>query len=165
MESVHYLILLIIPKQYHFTVIIINFKIPRTYLELLVKLHLLLFRPFLCYMGYVLEQLFEALHYKPEGCQLDPRWCHWNFPLTLPFGPHCGPRIDTDSNKNEFQEYFWRIKAAGAYGWQSYHFCVPIILKSKSLNLLEPLATEQGLLYLYLCFTFTFAYVIFSSRQ
>jgi hypothetical protein len=30
------------------------------------------------------------------------------------------------------------VKAAGAYGWQPYHLPVPIVLKSGSLNLLEP---------------------------
>jgi len=27
-------------------------------------------------------QLVEALHYKPQGCGFDSRWCHWNFSLT-----------------------------------------------------------------------------------
>jgi hypothetical protein len=30
----------------------------------------------------LVAQLVEALHYKPEGCGFDSRWCHWNFPLT-----------------------------------------------------------------------------------
>jgi len=32
----------------------------------------------------------------------------------------------------------WGVKAACAWGWQSYHLHVPIVLKSGSLNLLEP---------------------------
>jgi hypothetical protein len=24
----------------------------------------------------------EALHYKPEGREIDSRWCHWTFSLT-----------------------------------------------------------------------------------
>jgi hypothetical protein len=24
----------------------------------------------------------EALRYKPEGCEIDSRWCHWYFSLT-----------------------------------------------------------------------------------
>jgi len=32
----------------------------------------------------------------------------------------------------------WRIKAASAYGWQPNHLHVPNVLKSRSLNLLEP---------------------------
>jgi hypothetical protein len=31
----------------------------------------------------------------------------------------------------------WRVKVAGAYGWQPYHFQVPTVLKSGSLILLE----------------------------
>ena len=32
----------------------------------------------------------------------------------------------------------WVVNAAGAYGFQPYHIHVPIVLKSGSLNLLEP---------------------------
>jgi hypothetical protein len=28
---------------------------------------------------HAVAQLVEALHYKPEGCGFDSRWCHWNF--------------------------------------------------------------------------------------
>jgi len=28
--------------------------------------------------------------------------------------PHCGPGIDSASNRNEYQEYFLGLKAAGA---------------------------------------------------
>jgi hypothetical protein len=38
----------------------------------------------------------------------------------------------------------WGIKAAGAYGWQPYHFHVPIVLKSGSFNLLEPSGLIQA---------------------
>ena len=38
----------------------------------------------------------------------------------------------------------WGIKAAGAYGWQPYHLDVPIVLKSGSLNLLEPSGPVQA---------------------
>jgi hypothetical protein len=31
----------------------------------------------------------------------------------------------------------WGVKVAGAYGWQTYHFHVAIVLKSGSLSLLE----------------------------
>jgi hypothetical protein len=36
------------------------------------------------------------------------------------------------------------VKAAGASGWQLYHLHVPIVLKSASLNLLEPSGTVQA---------------------
>jgi glycopeptide antibiotics resistance protein len=32
--------------------------------------------------GYMVAQLVEALHYKPEGHGFDSRWRHWNFSLT-----------------------------------------------------------------------------------
>ena len=38
----------------------------------------------------------------------------------------------------------WGVKAVGAYGWQPYHLHVPIVLKSGSLNLLEPSGPIQG---------------------
>ena len=31
--------------------------------------------------GHAVAQLVEALHYKPEGCGFDSRWCHWIFSL------------------------------------------------------------------------------------
>jgi len=30
----------------------------------------------------LVAQLVKALCYKPEGCGIDSRWCHWNFSLT-----------------------------------------------------------------------------------
>ena len=38
----------------------------------------------------------------------------------------------------------WGVKAAGAYSWQPYHLHVPIVLKSGSLNLLEPSGPVQA---------------------
>ena len=38
----------------------------------------------------------------------------------------------------------WGVKAASAYGWQPYHLHVPIVLKSGSLNLLEPSGPVQA---------------------
>ena len=43
----------------------------------------------------------------------------------------------------------WGVKVAGAYGWQPYHLNVPIVLKSRSLNLLELCGLVMGLLYLF----------------
>ena len=58
-------------------------------------------------------QLVKALRYKPEGRRFDSRWCHWNFLLTKFFRPHCGPGVDSASNRNEYQVYFLEVKAAG----------------------------------------------------
>jgi hypothetical protein len=49
----------------------------------------------------------------------------------------------TASNRIQYQEYFLGVKAAGVQGWQPYHLYVPIVLKSGSLNLLEPLGPVQ----------------------
>ena len=38
----------------------------------------------------------------------------------------------------------WRVKAAGAYGWQPYHIHVSTVLKSGSLNLMEPSGPVQA---------------------
>jgi len=63
--------------------------------------------------GHAVAQLFEALHYKPEGRRFDSRWGHWNFSLTiLPVA--LWPWGDSASNRNEYQEYFLGVKAAGA---------------------------------------------------
>ena len=49
----------------------------------------------------------------------------------------------------------WGVNAAGAYGWQPYHLHVPIVLKSGTLNLLEPSGSVQACngiaLPLYVC--------------
>jgi len=36
------------------------------------------------------------------------------FSLTRSFRPHYGPGVDSASNRNEYQEYFLGVKAAGA---------------------------------------------------
>jgi hypothetical protein len=46
----------------------------------------------------------------------------------------------------------WEVKAAGAYGSQSHHLLVPIVLKSGNLNLPDHQGLSrplQGLLYLF----------------
>jgi hypothetical protein len=58
----------------------------------------------------------EALRYKPDGRGIDSRWCHWNFSLTYSFRSHYDPGVDSASNRNEYQEYFLGVKAAGAWG-------------------------------------------------
>jgi hypothetical protein len=37
----------------------------------------------------------------------------------------------------------WGVKAAGAQDWQSYNLHVPTVLKSGSLNFMEPLGPLQ----------------------
>jgi hypothetical protein len=47
-----------------------------------------------------------------EGRGFDSRWCLWNFLLS--YWPHCDPGVDSASNRNDYQEYFLRVKAAGS---------------------------------------------------
>ena len=87
-------------------------------------------------MEHAVAQLVDTLRYKLEGRGFDSRRCNWNFSFTQSFRPHYGPGVDPASNRNEYQEYFLVVKAAGAYGRQLYHLHVPIVLKSGNLNLL-----------------------------
>ena len=64
-----------------------------------------------CHRG---SAVVKALCYKSEGRWLDPRRCQWNFSLTLSFRSHCGPGVDSASNRNEYQEHFLGVKAAGS---------------------------------------------------
>jgi hypothetical protein len=56
----------------------------------------------------------KVLRYKSEGRWFDPRWCHGIFidinssDRTMALG------VDSASNRNEYQEYFLGVKAAGA---------------------------------------------------
>jgi len=59
----------------------------------------------------------KVLCYKSEGRWFDPSWCLSNFSLT--YNPSdrtmaLGPGVDSASNRNEYQEYFLGVKAAGA---------------------------------------------------
>ena len=64
-------------------------------------------------MGHAVAQLVETLRYKPEGRGFNSKLCHWNFSLTQSFWTHCGRGVDSASNRNEYQEYFLGVKAAG----------------------------------------------------
>jgi hypothetical protein len=111
--------------------------------------------------GHEVAQLVEALRYKPEGRGFRSLWFYWNFLLTYTFWPHHGPGVDSASNRNEYQEYCWLgltqpltemstrniswwVKAAGAWGWQTYLFYVPTVLKSGSLILLKTSGLVQA---------------------
>ena len=57
----------------------------------------------------------KVLYYKSEGLWFDPSWCHWNFFIDIKsFRSHYDPGVDSASNRNENQEYFLGVKAAGA---------------------------------------------------
>ena len=88
-------------------------------------------------------QLVETLCYKPEGGGFDSRWCHWNFSLTYSFRPNYGPGVDSASKRNEYQVFFLGGKGGQCVGSKSY-LRVPTVLKSGSLNLLEPSGPVQA---------------------
>jgi hypothetical protein len=71
------------------------------YISFLPKIYKMNFR-----VGHVVVQLVEALHYKPECHGFDSLWCQRNFSLTQSFWPHCGPRVDSASDRTEYQAYF-----------------------------------------------------------
>jgi hypothetical protein len=54
--------------------------------------------------GYAVAQFVQALRYKPEGRGFDSR----------SFRLHCGPGVDSASNRNEYQESFLWVKMASA---------------------------------------------------
>ena len=58
--------------------------------------------------------MVKVLRYKLEGRWFDPSWCHWNFSLKQSFRSHYGPGVDSASSRNEYQNYFLGVKAAGA---------------------------------------------------
>ena len=60
-----------------------------------------------------MTQLVEALRYKLLGRRFNSRLCHWNFSLTQSLRPHYGTGVVAASNRNEYQEYFLVVKAAG----------------------------------------------------
>jgi hypothetical protein len=57
--------------------------------------------------------LFEILCYKPEVRGFHSRLDHWIFQLTWSFQPRYGPGFDSASNRNEYQEYSWGLRATG----------------------------------------------------
>jgi hypothetical protein len=71
-------------------------------------------QPYKYRWGQGVGQLVEALRYKPEGRGFDSRWCHGNFSLASSFRPHYSLGVGSTSNRNECQEYFLGVNAAGA---------------------------------------------------
>jgi spore maturation protein CgeB len=56
----------------------------------------------------------KVLRYKSEGRWFDPRWCRGIIHWQKSFWSQYGPGVDSASNRNEFQEYFLGVNAAGA---------------------------------------------------
>ena len=66
------------------------------------------------YNGGLGSTVVKVLCYKSEGRWFDLRWCHWIFTDIKSFRSHYGPGVDSASNRNDYQEYFLGVKAAGA---------------------------------------------------
>ena len=57
----------------------------------------------------------KVLCYKSEGRWFDLSWCQWIFFIDIKsFRSHYGSGVDSASNRNEYQEFFLGVKAAGA---------------------------------------------------
>ena len=96
--------------------------------------------------------MVKVLRYRSVGHWFDSRWCHWNFSLTSSRS-YYGPGVDSASNRNEYQENFLGVNAAGAYGWQPYHLPVPLSWNLGTLTSWNPLGHSRpvtGLIYLLL---------------
>jgi len=63
------------------------------------------------------------------------------------------PWGDSVSDRNDYQEFSLRVKAAGAWDSQTYHTNVPIILKCGSIKLLETSGPVQACTVIVLPFT------------
>jgi hypothetical protein len=73
---------------------------------------------------------------------------HWHNPSDCTMALE----VDSASNRNEYQEHFLGVKAAGAKGWQPYHHPVPLSCNLGTLTCWNPLGHSKpvtGLLYLF----------------
>ena len=60
-------------------------------------------------------QVVMALCYKSEGRWFDPSWCHCNFSLTYNSSDRTmALGLTQPLNRNEYQEHFLGVRAAGA---------------------------------------------------
>ena len=94
----------------------------------------------------------KELCYKSEGRWFDPS-CQWIFHWHKILPIALDPVVDSASNRNEYQEHFLGVKAAGALGWQPYHHHVPLSWNLWTLTSWNPLGHSRpvtGLLYLFL---------------
>jgi hypothetical protein len=108
-----------------------------------VRLSRILIR-YVLHVGHAVAQLVEALRYKSEGRGFHSRWCHWIFHWRNPSGRTMVLGLIRPLTEMSNRNVSWGVKAAGLYGWQPYHLHVPIVLKSGSLNLLEPSGPVQA---------------------
>jgi hypothetical protein len=82
--------------------------------------------------------VFKALRYYSDGPGIDSRWCQWIFQWHISSDHTMALGSTKTPNENEYQEHFLGVKAAGAWSWRPHRLHVPNVMKSGSLNLLEP---------------------------
>ena len=59
--------------------------------------------------------MVKVLCYKSDGRWFDPKLVSLEFFIDIKsFRSHYGPGVDSASNRNEYQEHFLGVKAAGA---------------------------------------------------
>jgi len=80
----------------------------------------------------------KVLRYYSDGPGIDSRWCHWIFQWHIPSGRTMALGLTQPIVKMSTRNISWGVNAAGTWGWQPYHLQVPNVMKSGSLNLLEP---------------------------
>ena len=73
-------------------------------------------RSALWFVSYLYYCLAEVLRYKPEGRWFESRWGLRDYALTQYFWPHCGPGVDSVSNRNECQGPFSGDKGGRCVG-------------------------------------------------
>jgi len=66
-----------------------------------------------------------------------------DFSVTYSFRSFHDPGVDSAPCENKYQEHLLGVKAAGAWGWQPHHLNVPNVMKSWSLNILEPSGSHR----------------------
>ena len=90
-------------------------------------------------IGHAVVQLVEVLCFMLEGHGFDSRWCHWNFHWLIPSGCAIALGLTQPLTDMSTRNIFYRVKVAGAKDWQPCNLHMLIVLKSRSLNFLEPL--------------------------
>jgi len=66
------------------------------------------------YMGIAVAQWLVCCATNRKVTGLIPAGVSGFFNAIKSFRSHCGPEVDSASNRNEYQEYFLGVKAAGA---------------------------------------------------
>ena len=59
------------------------------------------------------------------------------------FRSHCGPGVDSASNRNEYQEYFLGVKGGRCIRLTTYHHPMPLLLNLGTLTTWKPLGHSR----------------------